>query len=119
MSEPNSVLDAICQWERETALLESTQATLEWDERTGMPSQAGPYRAEQITYLSGLIHQRRTDAAQSDRIETLVQIASSEPEHSDLAVTARYLKRNLVRRQKLPLDLVQATTKAIVLGQQA
>jgi len=119
MSEPNSVLDAICQWERETALLESTQATLEWDERTGMPSQAGTYRAEQITYLSGLIHQRRTDAAQSDRIETLVQIASSEPEQSDVAVTARYLKRNLVRRQKLPLDLVQATTKAIVLGQQA
>lgn len=119
MSEPKSILDQIALWERETALLESTQATLEWDERTGMPSEAGSYRAEQITYLSGLIHQRRTDAAQADRIAALVQLAQPHSEESDLAVTARYLKRNLDRRQKLPLDLVQALTKAVVLGQQA
>ena len=119
MSEPISILEQTYQWERETALLESTQATLEWDERTGMPPAAGAYRAEQITYLSGLIHQRRTDAAQADRIDSLVQCANQQPDNEDLVVTARYLKRNLVRRQKLPLDLVQAMTKAIVLGQQA
>lgn len=119
MSEPNSILDQTCQWESETALLESTQATLEWDERTGMPSDAGPYRAEQITYLSGLIHQRRTDSTQADRIDSLVQLAQGQPEESDLVVTARYLKRNLSRRQKLPLELVQAMTKAVVLGQQS
>lgn len=119
MSEPISILEQTYQWERETALLESTQATLEWDERTGMPPAAGAYRAEQITYLSGLIHQRRTDAAQADRIDSLVQWANQQPDNEDLVVTARYLKRNLVRRQKLPLDLVQAMTKAIVLGQQA
>ena len=45
MSEPISILEQTYQWERETALLESTQATLEWDERTGMPPAAGAYRA--------------------------------------------------------------------------
>jgi carboxypeptidase Taq len=119
MPDVHSLLELTCQWERDTALLESTQATLEWDERTGMPLDAGAYRAEQITYLSGLIHQRRTDGAQADRISQLAELAQPEPSNSDLAVTARYLQRNLIRRQKLPLDLVQATTKAIVLGQQA
>ena len=46
---------------RETALLEATSALLEWDERTGLPANAGAYRAEQITLLSGIIHRRKTD----------------------------------------------------------
>lgn len=119
MNEPSSLAETTFQWERETALLESTQATLEWDERTGMPSEAGAYRAEQITYLSGLIHQRRTDTTQAERIDALVQLATTQPDNAELVVTARYLKRNLSRRQKLPLELVQAMTKAVVLGQQA
>jgi len=119
MSNQHSVLEATLAWERETALLESIQATLEWDERTGMPEDAGDYRADQITLLSGMIHQRRTHSEQAARIEQLSQSVSSELPDSDLAVTVRGLRRDLIRRQKLPLELVQATTKAIVLGQQA
>lgn len=119
MSNQHSVLEATVAWERETALLESIQATLEWDERTGMPEAAGDYRADQITFLSGMIHQRRTHSEQAARIEQLSQSVSSELPDSDLAVTVRCLQRDLIRRQKLPLELVQATTKAIVLGQQA
>lgn len=119
MSNQPSILQATFAWERETALLESIQATLEWDERTGMPDDAGDYRADQITLLSGMIHQRRTHPEQAARIEQLSQLVSAEPADSDLAVTVRCLQRDLIRRQKLPLDLVQAMTKAIVLGQQA
>lgn len=119
MNQFEQVLESTCNWERETALLESIQATLEWDERTGMPEAAGAYRADQVTYLSGLIHARRTDTQQAERIEQIWATATQEAPHSDLAVTARCLRRELLRRQKLPLELVQATTKAVVLGQQA
>jgi Zn-dependent M32 family carboxypeptidase len=50
-----------CDHNRQTALLGSIQAVLEWDERTMLPSSAAEYRAEQIVLLSGLGHQRQTD----------------------------------------------------------
>ncbi len=48
---------------RETALLTSVEALLGWDERTYMPVAAGAYRAEQMTYLAGLIHERAHGSA--------------------------------------------------------
>ena len=55
------VFDRLCAFLRETAILESTLSMLGWDERTGMPPEAAEYRGEQMTYLAGLIHSRRTD----------------------------------------------------------
>jgi len=53
------VYDQLCVFVRQTALIESIQELLGWDERTMLPAAAGEYRAEQITYLSGLVHRRR------------------------------------------------------------
>ena len=53
--------DELCNLARQAALLESIESALGWDERTHMPPAAGEYRAEQMTYVSGLVHRRRTD----------------------------------------------------------
>ena len=55
------IFDKLCAHVRETALLNSIESLLGWDERTKMPPAAGQYRAEQITYLTGMIHRRHTD----------------------------------------------------------
>ena len=60
---PDLTYTRLCDHARETALLGSIAGLLEWDERTFMPRAAGAFRAEQLTYLSGLIHERRTDEA--------------------------------------------------------
>lgn len=103
----------------ETCLLESTLALLEWDERTGLPEKAGSFRAEQATLMAGLIHQRRTDPELGEQLSTL---ASSDfvadPETAEAAAVLR-LKKNFERSSKLPQDLVEALSKATVLGQQA
>ena len=53
--------DELCTLARQAALLESIEALLGWDERTYMPLAAGEYRAEQMTFISGQVHRRRTD----------------------------------------------------------
>ncbi|MCA9159937.1 MAG: carboxypeptidase M32, partial [Planctomycetales bacterium] len=104
---------------RETALLEATSAMLEWDERTGLPTRAGAYRAEQITLLSGMIHRRKTDPHIGELLERLA--ASPLATEGQLPITASIarLLKNFRRNSRLPIDLVEATSKATVLGQQA
>ena len=52
---PQDSFENVLSQVRETALLEATRGLLEWDERTGLPVEAGSYRAAQITLLSGMI----------------------------------------------------------------
>ena len=45
---------------RKAALLRSTEGVLGWDQETGLPPRAVEWRAEQMSYLSGLVHQLST-----------------------------------------------------------
>lgn len=102
---------------RETAMWNSIDALLGWDERTMMPPAAGEYRADQIAMLAGMIHHRRTDPRLSDWLDTLLS-AKPDP-HSDRGATVRELKRQFDRRVKLPQELVEELARVSVLGQQA
>lgn len=108
----------LCAFVRETAMLESIEALLGWDERTYMPQAAGAYRAEQITYLSGKIHQRRTDPRLSDWLNQLAASELANDPYSDSGATIRQLRRDFDKRVKLPQSLVEALSRAAVLGQQ-
>lgn len=113
-----SSYELLCQHTRETAILESVQGLLEWDERTLMPPDAGEYRAEQITYLSRLIHERRTDPRIGDWLDVLTSSDLASDRHSESGTTIRQLKRDYDKRRRLPVRLVEELTAACVLGQQ-
>ena len=68
----NTSMNALREHLSETALLESTIAALEWDEHTGMPSQAAEFRAQQLSFLTGLVHQRRTDPRIEEWLDQIV-----------------------------------------------
>lgn len=112
-------IEKVFEHVREIALLEATQGLLEWDERTGMPIEGGAYRAEQISQLSGLVHQRKIDPVYAQRLIALQ--AETDNHEISLAHSAsiRLLYRDYERNQRLPTSLVQAVSKATVLGQQA
>lgn len=112
-----SPFEQLCQHVRETALWESIQALLEWDERTKMPEQAGDFRAEQITQVSGLVHRRHTEPRVGEWLQQLETPASDL--HSDSATTIRQLRRDYNRRVRMPQALVEAITRESILGQQA
>jgi len=103
---------------RETSLLESTLALLEWDEHTGLPKEAGLYRADQVTFLSGLTHQRKTDPKLGDWLLELSQSPLAQDPNSDIGATIRGLKRDFDRNIQLPESLVKRTAHAISVGQQ-
>ncbi|MCC6508150.1 MAG: carboxypeptidase M32 [Pirellulaceae bacterium] len=104
---------------RDTAKLESTVALLEWDDHTYLPSGAGAYRAEQVSFLSGLIHQRRTTSELGGWLNDLATSPlAGQRETPEGAAIAGWL-RDYRRQVRLPQALVEATAKATSLGQQA
>jgi carboxypeptidase Taq len=109
----------LCTLAREAALIESIESTLGWDERTYMPPAAGEYRAEQMTFLSGLMHQKRTSRRMGELLADLADSELAKEAHSDAGATIRELKRQYDKRVKLPQSLVEELTRASVLGQQA
>lgn len=104
---------------RETALLSSIEGLLGWDERTGLPPEAGAYRAEQITLLSGMIHSRVSDPRVGQWLDQLADSPLAEDPHSDAGATIRCLRRRYERKTKLSKQLVEQLARTSVLGQQA
>jgi carboxypeptidase Taq len=115
----SKAFDELCFFAREAALVESVEAALGWDERTYMPAAAGEYRAEQMTFLTGLAHKQRTSRRLGDLLGELSESEFMKEPHSDAAATIRELKRQYDKRVKLPQALVEELTRASVLGQQA
>jgi carboxypeptidase Taq len=111
--------DELCSLAREAALLESIDALLGWDERTYLPPEAGAYRAEQMTYIAGLLHKKRTDPRLGELLGELATSKLAKDPHSDVGTTIRQLRREYDKRIKLPQKLVEELTRAAVLGQQA
>lgn len=114
-----SAYDELCALGREAALIESIEALIGWDERTYMPDAAGEYRAEQMTFLTGLAHQKRTQKRWGELLGELAGSDQARDPHSDAGTTIRQLKRDYDKRCKLPQTLVEELTRASVLGQQA
>ncbi|MEC8555350.1 MAG: carboxypeptidase M32 [Planctomycetota bacterium] len=115
----NDRFEVIAKEFREIALLEATHALLEWDERTGLPERAGAYRAEQATLLSGMVHRRKTDQRIGDELaELAMSELVAEPSSPQAAAILR-LHKDFQRNKKVPIELVEALSKATVLGQQA
>lgn len=112
-----STFDQLCQHTRETALLSSTLALLEWDQQTKLPAAAHEHRSKQVTFLAGMIHQRTTDPKLGQWLLEL----SSQPEFSggdsEAAVTVRELKKQYDRQVKLPAALVENLASAASTGQ--
>ncbi|HZZ26837.1 MAG TPA: carboxypeptidase M32 [Pirellulales bacterium] len=117
MPNLDSAYEQLTSHTRETALFQSIESLLGWDERTHMPLAAGEYRADQMTLLAGLLHRRRTDPRLGQWLTELAEQPADS--HSDRGATVRELKRQYDRRVKLPQALVEELARTSVLGQQA
>ncbi|HEY3393832.1 MAG TPA: carboxypeptidase M32 [Lacipirellulaceae bacterium] len=110
--------EKLCAHAREVALLHSTQSLLGWDERTKLPPAAGPYRAEQMSYLAGLIHKRETAPEVGEWLAELADSPLAADPHGDTGADIVNLKRDYDRKTKLPQALVEELARLSVLGQQ-
>lgn len=119
MMDKSKLLEQTLEYVRETTLLESTMALLEWDERTGIPTQGGEYRAAQVTFLSGVIHQRKTNDQLGQWLETLANSSEAlENPNGPIGASIRGLVRDYRKNKLLPESLVKRAAHAIAVGQQ-
>ena len=109
----------VCDHVRQTALLQSTLALLEWDQHTKMPSQAAGYRADQITALATQIHQRRTDKTFGELLSELAEKPFDNDELASVASNIRTLKHDFDRHSKIPESLAAELARASSEGQTA
>jgi carboxypeptidase Taq len=111
------LFDDVCNHARRTTMLASISALLEWDERVYLPSAGGEYRAEQCTYLAGMMHERWIDPKFGDSLAALTDSPLTSDPVSDSAVVIRRLKRQRDKKVKLPQSLVEELARTAVLGQ--
>lgn len=105
---------------REIALLGSSASLLHWDEQTKMPPKGGQLRADQVSYLARLCHERFTSPRIGELLAALEESGDLQADaDSDAAVNVRETRRSYDRAVKLPARLVEELSRTTVLGQQA
>jgi carboxypeptidase Taq len=110
--------NSVTEHAKEISVLSGTMALLEWDQHTYMPERAGEFRSQQITWLSGLIHQRQTDSAYGESLRELQRGLTDQPAGGPAEANVRGLLRDYEKNVQLPESLVKATAMATSIGQQ-
>jgi carboxypeptidase Taq len=119
MPTPAETFAAACDHARRVALLATVDALVGWDERTKMPARAGAWRADQAAELAAIVHARRTDPAQRERLESLAASPLASGGTPEEQATIRLLKHDLDKQARLPSRLVEELARTTVEAQQA
>lgn len=108
-------LDALRALDHESYLLERVSAVLSWDQETGMPDAAVGERAEQLSLMQGLAHERNTDP----RIGELLEAAGTEVQSETDRAFLREKRRQYEKATRLPTALVRELAETAGLGHNA
>lgn len=100
---------------REMQLISDTGALLGWDQEVLMPSSGVAYRAEQMSWISGLLHEKFTAAEVGEWISRAVEEESGAEEKANLREWAHEYRRATC----LPASLVTAFAETQVLAKSA
>lgn len=102
---------------RKSSLLGSCLSVLSWDEQTNLPPGGAEHRANQLSLLAGLTHERATVPRVGELLAEL-ESADVGPDGSDEAVNIREIRRSYDRATKLPQRLVEELSHTETLAQQ-
>ena len=102
---------------REISLLGSCGGVLGWDERTYMPRGGANLRADQLSLLSGMMHEKFTDPKVGELLSMLEASDLIKDEDSPEAANIRETRHQFDKATKLPKDLVEEITKTTTLAQ--
>ncbi|GIU69402.1 MAG: carboxypeptidase M32 [Candidatus Woesearchaeota archaeon] len=108
-------LNHLKEIDKEISLLNSAISLLWWDRSTIMPTKAAEERAEQISYLTILIHEKST-SKELNKIILRLSKNKSKLNHIDRAIINNYSWK-ISRINKLPKKHVKETSRTIVMAQ--
>ena len=110
---------AACSHARQVAVLGTVESLLHWDEQTMLPPQGGGFRADQVAAMAAVVHARKIDPAQGERLGRLAEsdLASAGP--PPVQATIRLLHEEFAKQARLPGRLVEALARTSIEAQQA
>jgi carboxypeptidase Taq len=118
MTPWESTYQQVCRELQEVQLLQTTQALLEWDQQTYLPQQGGAYRAEQVSFLAGEVHRRKSDPRLREKLQNLAHAPEFGSVSFEQQASVRELSRTIEKASRLPQRLVEELARACSLGQQ-
>lgn len=102
---------------RELNITRSVEALLDWDQETGMPPRAAQDRANQLSLIAGLAHEKLTSDELSNTLASLER--GGDLDDSAAATNVREMRREIDRAKKLPTALVQEIAHTVALAKSA
>ena len=102
-----------------TALLESCASVLGWDEQTYMPPGGAEHRANQLSLLAGMCHERATHPEVGELLAEVERSSLAADGDSPVAANVREARRDFDRATRLPRRLVEELSHTCTLAQQA
>jgi carboxypeptidase Taq len=102
-------LDYIYKEQKEVSLYGGIAALLGWDQMTYMPPKGSEERADQLSLISRLAHERVTSETLYTHLKKLNDAANTLSKKDHLVVTKLY--RDVEKARKLPAEFVEKMTK--------
>jgi carboxypeptidase Taq len=104
---------------REITTLNSCISILDWDERTYMPPKGSENRANQMSLLAGMVHDRLTSSRIGEIITELTDNGVNPADDNIDSANLREIKRIYDKAVKVPKSLVEELSRTITLSQRA
>jgi carboxypeptidase Taq len=98
---------------QQIAILGSCGSLVSWDEQTCLPPRGTEFRAEQLSLLAGLRHERATSKKLADMIAAAEdELGSALDDDTVQAANVREARRDFSKATRLPQRLVEEITRA-------
>ena len=104
---------------RQIALLSSCSSVLGWDEQTYLPEGGTEHRANQLSLLAGLTHERATAPLIGELLDEIESADGLGDPDGPRAVNTREARRDYNRARRLPRELIEEMSRTATLSQQA
>ena len=109
----------LCDKSREISLLGNTLGVLGWDQETYMPKGGVQYRAKQLAWLSGKMHELATCDTYKSTLESAENESTQNSPTPIHAANLRELRYEFDRATKLPQSLVEKNSELSSLAKMA
>lgn len=113
---PQEAYDELLKRVREVSLIGSCYGVLEWDHQVNMPPAGGELRAEQTSYLAGLMHEKFTDPKIAELLGLVEQSDLVKDADSVIAANIREIGHTYEKETKLPKAFVEEFEKTTALA---
>jgi len=107
-------LELVTRYQKEIFLLSQTSSLLGWDQQTYMPGKAAQTRAEQISFLSSLIHEKMISNEFFEAVNRLYE--NKDKLNEDNQAIIRKLYKEIAKSRKLPKEFVEELSKTTSLA---